>query len=121
MKLAQVVTVPIGPPINGPGPLGTPGTGATTLFDTFLSSVIGVMTIVAGIWFLFQVFTGAIAIISSKGDKQALEAAKKKITTGLIGIVIVVAAIFLVDLVGTILGVDFLSPGAFVDTISPLP
>lgn len=112
-------TFNIGNPISGIGPWGNPGSNAPTLFDNFLSTVVGVITIIGGVWFLFLVFTGALGIISSKGDKQAYESAKKKITTGLIGIVVLVAAIFIVDLVGTILGIDFLSPGKSATTIAP--
>lgn len=84
------------------------GTGITDL-STFISTMIGVMTIVAFIWFVFVIFTGAIGIISSGGDKQALESAKKKITSGIIGVVIVIAAIFIIDLVGTIFGINILN------------
>ena len=70
--------------------------------------VIGVMTVVAIIWFLFTLITGAISIIGSGGDKQALESARKKITTGVIGLVVVIASIFILDLIGTIFGIDFL-------------
>lgn len=93
----------------GTGVLANPtGTGIKNL-STFISMVIGVMTIVAFIWFVFVIFTGAIGIISSGGDKAALESAKKKITTGVIGVVVVIAAIFVIDLIGTIFGIPFLN------------
>ena len=43
--------------------------------------------------------------------KAALEEARKRITTGLIGLIVVVAGIFLVDLIGGFLGLDILQPG----------
>ena len=90
---------------KGFGTLGNPqGTGIET-FSKFISSVIGLMTIVAIIWFVFVFFTGAIGIISAGSDKQALEGARKKIYTGIIGIVVVVAAIFLVRLIGFVIGI----------------
>lgn len=94
---------------TGFGPLGNPtGTGINA-FANFISMTIGVMTIVAFIWFVFVFITGAISIIGAGGDKQAMETAKKKITTGLIGVVVVIAAIFIIDLVGTIFGIKFLN------------
>lgn len=88
----------------GTSPLGNPtGTGIVNL-TTFISGVIGVMTIVAIIWFIFTFIFGAIGIITSGGDKQALESAKKKISTGLIGLVVVIVAVFVIDLVGFLLG-----------------
>jgi len=95
---------------KGFGPLGNPqGTAGITSFTSFISTVIGLMTIVAIILFTFVLITGAIGIINSGGDKQALENAKKKITNGVIGLVIVIAAYFILDLVGTIFGVPFLN------------
>jgi hypothetical protein len=95
----------IGEPMTGIGTLGTPGSGAVNLFASFLTSVIGLMTIIAIIWFIFTLITGAIGIMSAGGDKQSLENAQKRITTGLIGLVVVIAGIFLVDLVGRLIGI----------------
>ncbi|EKE12626.1 MAG: hypothetical protein ACD_13C00149G0008 [uncultured bacterium] len=83
------------------------GSGVST-FSKIISMAIGVMTVVAIIWFLFVLMTGALGIIGSGGDKQALESAKKKITTGIVGLVIVIVATFILDLTGSIFGIDFL-------------
>jgi hypothetical protein len=90
----------------GSGLLANPGTNAIGVFSSFLSVIIGVMTIVAVIWTIFTIVTGAIGIISSGGDKQALESAKKRITTGIIGLVVVLFALLIVELVGYFLGLN---------------
>jgi len=92
----------------GTGPLTNPGTSGSpfTVFAKFLSTIIGVMTVVAVIWAVFSLITGAIAIISSAGDKQALESAKKKITTGIIGLIVVLLALTIIQLVGFVLGIQ---------------
>ncbi len=64
------------------------------------------MTIIAIIWFIFVLITGAISMIGAGGDKAQVENARKRITTGLIGLVVVVIAIFLVDLIGNLLGIE---------------
>ena len=93
---------------KGFGPLGNPtGTGINT-FNTFLSSVIGLMTLIAFIWFTFTLITGAIGIMNAGGDKAAIEAARKKITNGIVGVVIVISSIFILSLIGTIFGIPFL-------------
>lgn len=91
---------------QGIGPLGKTGANAPIQFQGAISKIIGVMTVVAFIWFTFQVIIGAIRIVASGGDKGAVESARKQITTGIIGVVIVVAAIFIVSLLGTILGLN---------------
>ncbi|MEK7112912.1 MAG: hypothetical protein AAB875_06400 [Patescibacteria group bacterium] len=102
--LAQEGT-PLGKPLEGIGTLGTPGEGFP-LFTKFISSTIGLLTIVAIIWFVFVLITGAIGMIGAGGDKAALESSRKRITSGIIGLVIVIAAVFIVDLIGRILGIE---------------
>jgi hypothetical protein len=94
---------------KGFGPLGeNQGASSINTLTSIISTAVGVMTIVAIIWFIFTFITGAIGIIGSGGDKQALESARKKITTGLIGLVVVIAALFILDLIGTLFGIKFL-------------
>lgn len=107
-KLIALTIAPNGG-FKGFGPLGTPTGNGILTFSRFLSSVVGIMTIVGIIWFLFVLITGAIGIISSGGDKQALETARKKITTGIIGLVVVIAAVFIAELIGIIFGIPILN------------
>ena len=104
-KLSQ--DIPLSPPggFKGIGPLGNPTGSGIETFTKFISSVVGLMTIIAIIWFVFTLITGAIAMITAGSDKQALESARKKITTGLIGLVITIAAIFLIDFIGYLIGI----------------
>ena len=93
-----------------PGPLGQhPTTDAPSQLENVISTAIGVMTVIAFIWFIVQFFVAAFQIISSGGDKAALEGAKQKLTTSAIGLVVVIAAIFLIQIVGTVLGINILT------------
>lgn len=101
----------------GTGVLNKPtGSGISNL-SSVISMAVGVMTVIAIIWFIFIFMTGAISIIGAGGDKQALEGAKKKITTGIIGLVVVIVALFILDLVGTVLGIKFLDLNALFGQI----
>jgi hypothetical protein len=73
------------------------------------------MTIVAGIWFMFTFLIGAIGIITSGGDKGAYETARKRITTGLVGLIIVVFSVAIINLIGKFLGFDILTIAAFLN------
>lgn len=92
----------------GTGVLSKVNDSGVSTFSKVISMAIGVLTLVGIIWFLFTLITGAIAIIGSGGDKQALESAKKKISTGVIGLVIILVATFLLDLIGSIFGINIL-------------
>ena len=107
MNKLMADNIPLSPDtgFEGFGPLGQDVGSGIGVFTKFISSVIGLMTIIAFIWFVFVFVTGAISIIGAGGDKQALETAKKKITTGIIGIVVTVAAIFIIDIIGGLIGI----------------
>lgn len=109
----------VGGTISGEGPLGNLGrigniTGAVSSFDRLISLTVGIMTVIAGIWFIFILFSGALGIMSSGGEKQSLEKARSQITTGLVGLVVVIAGIFLVSLIGEIMGLSILTPASFI-------
>lgn len=99
-------------------PIGTNETGNT--FNEIVSNIVGILTLVAGIYFFFVLIIGALKWISSNGNKGKIEEAKQTLTTGLIGITVVVAAIFLVEVVGRILGfTNILNPANLIDTLGP--
>lgn len=118
-----VADIPLSPNsgFGGFGKLGLEGSSAEnapSIFNSFISGVIGVLTIVAGLWFIFVFISGAISMISSGGDKGALESARKRIFNALIGLAVVVASIFLIELVGKILGINLiLNPAQFVESV----
>lgn len=105
MKLLADINLAPSGGFTGFGPLGNPTGSGVSTFAKFISSVIGLMTIIAIIWFVFTFITGAIGMIGAGGDKAAVESAKKRITTGLIGLVVVIAAIFIFDLLGKLVGI----------------
>lgn len=112
-KLADIELAPQGG-FRGIGPLGLEnqaGAAGLSTFNEIISTSIGVMTVIAIIWFILQFFIGAIGIINAGGDKAKLEMARKKLTNALIGLVVVVAAIFLIDLIGNLIGIPNILEG----------
>jgi hypothetical protein len=93
--------------LKGFGPLGETG-DAPGMFNKFFTSIIGIISVVAFIWFMFIIITGAIGIMGAGGDKNAVSSNAKKITNGVIGLVILISSLFLIQLIGTILKLDFL-------------
>jgi len=105
--------------LRGFGPLGNPEGSGISAFSKFISTTIGLMTIIAIIWFTFVLITGAIGMMGAGGDKQQMESARKRITSGLIGLVVVIAAIFILDLVGTLFGIpNILNLGELFEQIT---
>ena len=96
---------------TGFGPLGFETRDAWASFSTLnkvLSLTIGVMTAIAAIWLVFKIASGALAIMASGGDKQKMADARSSITTGVVGFVIMILAVFIMDLFGNLLGIKLL-------------
>ena len=109
-------------PIRGLGPFGLEGKSSEqggTIFTKALSSIIGVMTIVAGIWFIVQFVIAGYNFISAGGKPDEIQKAQQKIINSFIGIAIVVAAIFVLSLIGHLLHVDFLNIPEAIKNLSP--
>ncbi len=98
---------------NGLGPFGNLGrssdkyAGITNILD-MVSSVIGFMTIVAGIWFLFMLLFSGYEWISAGGDTKKVSSARDRITHAFTGLVIVIGAWSLLAVVGQFFGFDIL-------------
>ncbi len=94
--------------------------GAFKAFATVVSNIIGLLTIVAGLWFGFQLIIGAFAWMSSGGDKQQLEAARNRIMHAFTGLIIVVASIAIISVFGKFLGLTILlNPADLVKQLNP--
>lgn len=125
--LAQVGT---GGQISGPG-LGIFGernysgqegaVNALTDITSAVSSVIGIMTIAAGIWFLIHILIGGLRWVGSEGDKTKLQEAQNRITNAFVGLIIVVAGWSILALSGKFLGFENIligDPSAIIDALN---
>ena len=110
--LAAVQPTGLGGELKGKGPLGLEGKNPTdvfTLFPSVISTIIGVLTASAILWFIFQFIIGAFGWVSSGGDQKAVEAARSRITNAVIGIILVFGALVLISVLGSLMGLDVLN------------
>lgn len=84
-----------------------------------ISSVIGVMTVAAAIWFILIFLTGGFYWMTSSGDKAKLHEARERISNALIGLIIVVASWSILALAGQFFGYDIVikDPKAVIDQL----
>ena len=113
-----------GKPGSGLGPwsnLGNIGdiSESAGIFTKIISNIIGVMTIIAGIWFIFQFIIGAYGFLSAGGDQKKVASAQQQITNALLGLVIVIAAYAIIYIVGEILGFRILHPEELIINLRP--
>jgi hypothetical protein len=108
---------------DGLGPFGNvaDATSGLTGVTRIVSSIIGIMTIAAGMWFLFQFTIGGFNWITAGGDKAKLQSARDRLTNALIGLVVVVGGWAVLALAGQFFNVDFTvqSPGDVINRLTP--
>lgn len=88
-------------------------------FTSILSKIIGIMTIIAGIWFFFILLIGAFGFLGAGGDSKKMADATKRITSGLTGLIVIVLAYAFIWLIGNILGLNILNPQDIITQLGP--
>jgi hypothetical protein len=92
--------------LTGLGTTVATGIDATVKASNLVSQIIGVLTIFAFIWFGFQIILAGYQFISSSGDPKKAETARKRLTDGILGLLIVVVALGVSSLIASLLGVS---------------
>ena len=83
--------------------------GGAIFIGMLLPKLVGLLFVVGAISFFFMILVGAVSYILSGGDKARVEAARGRITSALVGIVLLLGSFAIVKLVETFFGVDILS------------
>lgn len=97
-------------PALGPGLQGIlEGEGGAGFLQRFLPALVNLFFIVGTVIFLFMLIWGAIAWISSGGDKAAIESARGRITAALVGIVVLLSTFAIIVVIESFFGVDILT------------
>lgn len=73
--------------------------------ENIISRFIGILTIIGIIFFVIQIIFAGYAFISAQGDPKKIEAARKRLTDGILGLTIVVVALGVGAFIATLLGV----------------
>jgi hypothetical protein len=123
MYLAQLPIPPGSTINNGHGSPLSPDTGihnsalpptlqsmsGLQYLQKMLPNLIGLAFIIGSIIFFFMLLMGAIQWISSGGDKGKLESARGRITSAIIGIVLLLASFAIIKIIETFFGVNILT------------
>lgn len=83
--------------------------GGSGIFS-FISQMLQLMGVIAGIYFVFNIIFAGYTYLSASGDPKKTEQAWAKIWQSILGIVIVASAMVLASAVGNLIGIDPLNP-----------
>lgn len=104
MKLAQVN-------FRALEDIATPNLGQRQTLGTIVSILVYYLLPLAGIVLLLFLLFAGFQFMTSGGDPKKVEQAKERLTSALVGFVIVFAAYWIVQIVGTVLGLGSTSFG----------
>jgi hypothetical protein len=91
--------------LTGPGINPTSPADATTKFEIYAGQLLGVLTIIGVLYFIVQIIFAGYTYISSKGDEKEMETSRKRLTEGILGLVIIVVAVGLGTLLAKLAGI----------------
>lgn len=112
----------LGGELKGIGPLGLEGKNPWDIFTFFpriISTIIGVLTAAAILWFILQFILGTYKWISSGGDSKAVESARSQIIQAVTGFILVLLALVLLSVLGGIFGLDLLDLQGILHKLDP--
>lgn len=91
--------------------------GALSTMELIISSMLGLLTALGGIFFIYTFLQGALSWISAGGDSGKIQKARDQMIQGAIGLIILVAAYAIIGVIGTVVGIDILTPAKMIDDV----
>lgn len=93
--------------------------GALSNLESFISTLIGVITVVAALFFIVNFLLAALSWVTAGGDSGKISSARDRMVQSMIGLIVVVAAYAIVGLIGSVVGLDILNPAKTLQSIIP--
>lgn len=123
--LAQNSDVPLGG-FDNPGTgyqiigIGDDPTQAITVFERFISNILALITVLAGLSFLLFFIFGTMQWITAAGDEGKVAEARKQMTHAGTGLIVTLVAYAIMAVVSEVLGVNFLDINDAITRIAPV-
>lgn len=93
------------------------GDNAFSIVALVISNIIGVITVLGGLFFIVYFFMGAFSWITAGDDSGAVEKARTKMMNGVLGLIVMIISYSLIGIVGRVVGLDLIN---IEKTLSPL-
>ncbi len=85
--------------------------------ELFISQILGILTVVASLFFIVNMILAAVNWITAGGDSGKISKARDAMVQNTIGLIIVVASYGLIGLIGSVVGLQVLRPAEVLQTI----
>lgn len=87
--------------------------------EGWLSDIIGIITVLATLFFIVYAFIAAFNWITAAGEKGKIEKAKDRLVWSTLGLILIVATYAIIGLIGGIIGLELLKPGEMLQSVIP--
>lgn len=87
--------------------------------ETYVSDIIGVITILAALFFIVYAFTAGFEWVTAGGDSGKVGKARDRLLWSTLGLVLIVAAYSIIGLIGSLVGLNLLDLSKMINNIIP--
>ena len=87
--------------------------------ELYLGDIIGVITILATLFFIVYAFLAAFEWVTAGGDSSKITKARDRLIWSTLGLILVVATYAIIGLIGSLVGVNILEPAQLINSIVP--
>lgn len=105
-------------PITGAGAIGEQvaqnvgsQAGITAIFSQMLSNVIGLITVIGGLFFVVYMLIAGFDWLRA-ADKSGVEKAQHRMVNGAIGLLVMILSLGIAGIIGGVFGIDLLDPAS---------
>jgi hypothetical protein len=121
--MLQLIAQQFGPGLTDPSGYfekdSATGTNAFSNLEILVSNIIGLLTVLGGLFFVFFFVQGAFQWITAGGDSGKIEKARGQMIQGILGVIVLVASYAIIGLIGTIVGLKLLTPAQTLNNLRP--
>jgi hypothetical protein len=93
--------------------------GFIASLELYISDIIGIITILAALFFIVYSFLAAYEWVTAGGDSSKVEKSKNRFIWGTLGLVLIVASYSIIGLIGSLVGISILNPGELIQSVIP--
>lgn len=100
-------------------PAGDEAKDFTDSLEIYISDILGIITILAALFFIVHAFLAAFQWVTSGGDSGKVTKARDRLTWSTLGLILIVATYSILGLIGGLVGLSILDIGELIRNVDP--
>jgi hypothetical protein len=116
-QLAQIGRIE--PITEARAPEGVEAEHFTDSLEIYIGDILGIITILAALFFIVHAFLAAFQWVTSGGDSGKVTKARDRLTWSTLGLILIVATYSILGLIGGLIGFSILEVGEMIEKVSP--